>query len=650
MAKETNYRWHFDLQGGAEQGPNVPTQKSFAGDKYVTLVREAIQNSLDAPLDTTKPVRVEMKVTSVQRNNLPSFFGIENHIKSCLSYWSKNPDAEITFKPMLDYLGGIGNYDKLHYIEVADYNTTGMYYEKGNNTTPFFSFLMSVGNSSKNDQKAGGSFGFGKAAYFNVSKIASLLVSTRTARGQSFFEGVSSLCTHEMDGTKYTSFGYFDNNGGEPVCLEEDIPERFKRSEPGTTFCIMGVEAKEEKEKQKIYKVMRLAVLRNFWLSIYERKLEVKVGDEEITHDNVRELVEQNFPDEEDSGRRSTTYSPRPYLRAVADADTDRHCRIIEKNIDQLGHVKLYALRQNGAKGKLLFMREPRMLVYYERTKGFYGVFVCDDLGGNRILRRMENMRHDEWDPKNCPEDSLLREQGRIAKEALDTFIKECIEALFPTKKDNLREIQDLKEYLYIPTAAEADDDFDTESLVGEAIDVKDDAGSSPTTVVKDKGEANPPEKKHTTGQVLVDAAPAPHRPDPNGEHHGGHGKGKKGSGGGTTRTNTSSNYTPDPNGIGGSTKTHVPISYRSFAFSHLGKTRHRLVIRCEENVPNAELKIFVAGEQSKEELTIAWSSEGTIGENSVKGVALVAQQKKIIDLQFVDDMKYALIVTAYEN
>ena len=652
MAKETaDYRWHFALQPkGGEQGPNVATKKSFAGDKYVTLVREAIQNSLDAPLDTTNPVRVELAVKSVKRNNLASFFDIENHIKACLSSWSKNPNAEETFKPMLDYLKGIDTHDNLHYIEVADYNTTGMYYKKGDRTTPFFSFLMSVGNSSKNDQNAGGSFGFGKAAYFNVSKIATILVSTRTARGQSFFEGVSSLCTHEMNGTTYTSFGYFGNNGWEPVQREEDIPVRFKRYEPGTTFCIMGIDAKEGKEKEAIYNEIRLAVLRNFWLSIYKGKLAVKVGDVEITCDNVRAMVEQNFPDEEDKGRKNNI-NPRPYFKAVADTETDKHCRKIEKNIAQLGHVELYAFRQNGAKGKLLFMREPRMLVYYERMKGFYGVFVCDDPGGNRILRRMENMRHDEWDPKNCPEDSLLREQGRTAKEALDTFIRECIEALLPTKKDNLREIQNLKEYLYIPTAAEADDDFDTESLVGEAVDVKDDEGGSPTTVVKNEGKASSSEKKQTTGQVLVDdPAPAPHRPDPNGKHHGGHGKGKKGGGGGTTRNNTSGVYTPDPNGIGGSTKIQVPISYRSFAFSLLGKTMHRLVIRCEKDITDGELKIFIGGEQSKEEPTIAWSSEGIIEENSVKGVVLVAQQKKNIDLQFADDMKYALIVTAYES
>lgn len=649
MARETNYQWHFAPHtGGGEQGPIRAAKKSFTGDKYATLVREAIQNSLDVPLDASQPVRVEMKVQSIQLSNMEAFLSLKSHIEGCLTYCGER--AEETYRPMLEYIEGFNKYDKLPYLEVSDYNTTGMDYVEDDNTTNFFSFVRSEGNSSKADQQAGGSYGLGKAAYFNVSRIGALLVSTRTAEGKCFFEGVSTLCTHKIGETKFTPWGFYDNNEGEPVQREEDIPVRFKRNEPGTTFCIMGIDAKGGKEKEAIYSEIRLAVLRNFWLSIYKGKLAVKVGDVEITRDNVRTMVELNFPDEEDRGRKNNI-NPRPYFKAVADTETDKHCRKIEKNIEQLGHVELYAYKHIGAKGKILFMREPRMLIYHQPAKDFYGVFVCDNPGGNRILRKMEDIRHNSWEVKNCPEHNIIREQAKTAKEAMDTFIKESIAALFPPRQDYLREIAELKEYLYIPTAAEADDDFDTESLVGEAVDVKDDEGGSPTTVVKNEGKASSSEKKQTTGQVLVDdPAPAPHRPDPNGKHHGGHGKGKKGSGGGTTRNNSSDVYTPDPNGIGGSTKIQVPISYRSFAFSLLGKTMHRLVIRCEEDITDGELKIFIGGEQSKEEPTIACSSEGIIEENSVKGVVLVAQQKKNIDLQFADDMKYALIVTAYES
>ena len=122
------------------------------------------------------------------------------------------------FQPMLEYLRRAG-YERIDYLEVSDENTSGMPYVKNDVKCPFYSFVQSAGNSSKNSASAGGSFGFGKAAYFNISKIRTVLISTLTNSGQHFFQGVSSLCTHKINGEKRVPVGYYGKYAGlaEPV-------------------------------------------------------------------------------------------------------------------------------------------------------------------------------------------------------------------------------------------------------------------------------------------------------------------------------------------------------------------------------------------------------------------------------------------------
>lgn len=86
-----------------------------------------------------------------------------------------------------------------------------------------------------------------------------------------FFEGVSSLCTHELAGDNdlRVSVGYYDNNDGEPVTDPQYIPTRFQRNEPGTDICIIGIDASD---KDRIYSEMTEAVLRNFWMAIENKK------------------------------------------------------------------------------------------------------------------------------------------------------------------------------------------------------------------------------------------------------------------------------------------------------------------------------------------------------------------------------------------
>jgi len=96
--KDKNCKWHFgvlDGQGG-DIGPNDPLVQNFKGNRYYSIVRESIQNSLDAVDDTTKPVRVSFTYFTLNKKSYPKFFEIEKHINKGLNYYSNNSNAKFS--------------------------------------------------------------------------------------------------------------------------------------------------------------------------------------------------------------------------------------------------------------------------------------------------------------------------------------------------------------------------------------------------------------------------------------------------------------------------------------------------------------------------------------------------------------------------
>ena len=218
--KDCQWRFaEFDITKGGATGPNEPMSENFKKNTYASLIREAIQNSLDVAAGE-EPVKMSFSLKSMNTSNLTNFFKIRNHIQGCIDFYPKNENAKSIYQPMIDYIDSVQQIgQKFYYIKISDSNTTGMSLGSGieDTSSPFFAFVRAAGLSSKNSQNAGGSYGFGKAAYFYLSAVRSLIVSTKTLDGQYYFEGVTSLCTHKYNGHDYSNLGYYDNNNGLPV-------------------------------------------------------------------------------------------------------------------------------------------------------------------------------------------------------------------------------------------------------------------------------------------------------------------------------------------------------------------------------------------------------------------------------------------------
>ena len=58
--------WHFAEQlGGMDVGPNDPMSENFKKTPFASLIRESVQNSLDAVKNTSKSVTMRIKICRV---------------------------------------------------------------------------------------------------------------------------------------------------------------------------------------------------------------------------------------------------------------------------------------------------------------------------------------------------------------------------------------------------------------------------------------------------------------------------------------------------------------------------------------------------------------------------------------------------------
>ena len=653
--------WTFAPQdGGREDGPNDAMMQNFKSKPYNALVREAVQNSLDAVDDQSEPVKVEISFAEISAKNYPNFFELKKHIEECSAYFHWNINALKLYSHMSSFFSNDIR-EKIAYIKVSDSNTKGMDYTPGSSQSPFYAFARAAGVSSKIDQQSGGSFGFGKSAYFQLSTIGAVFISSLTAPkpgkpSKSAFEGVSWLCSHRFNGQKVSSVGYYDNNNGMPVVNEDEIPDRFSRKGiAGTTFYIMGFDSSAKSDA--IHDMVEEA-LRSFWLAIYRNKLVISIDDIVIDKDSLEKHIINYFPEENDTTRNKGHYYPRPYYNAVKEADASPNAKCFKENLPTLGECSLFLIKCKDAKDKILYMRRPLMLVYSKRTQtsyGVFGVFVCENERGDKILQAMENPAHDEWKASNWRNSrGRMDERGEAAKNEISDFVQRCFSKLFASSQETALEITGLEDLLYIPEDLLATPDDSDHQLGNPTGQIKEE-GLSLTSDINNDPNTRITDDKSNIGTVKIAMPGSSENLEDDAEDDdseivgiGGHTKKRsKRKGGKPTAGNTylPARMTED----GGTYRTFLPVEFRVVAQKEKDKYYHNLIIHSPHDVIDGELELVTIGEQTDDVVDIDFTNNGTIKDNIISDVVL-EEGKNIIKILFSDNMRHALKLKAYEN
>ena len=656
MSLEKNCKWHFSKQPNASQdvGPNNAAAEHFSATPYPSLIRESIQNSLDVVHNSSQPVIMKYSFGKIRSRSYENFFELKDHINGVLRMFGNKAKAE--YEPMIAKLEEAnGPQNELTYIKVSDSNTKGMNYRPDDTESTFYAFVRSIGVTVKSDASSGGSFGFGKSAYFMMSPIHTVLVSTRTIDQKTYFEGAATLCTHYYTGddgieTKYQHYGYYDNNNGEgPISNPENIPSKFLREEVGTDIYIVGVDGSERAKIIAISEMIE-STLRNFWMAIYERKLIVEIEDYIINHETLDLYMERCFPETLDKVRSGEMYNPRPYYEAVKRSGETKNFIRIRKTLPNLGNVELYIHKNKDARDGVIHLRKQRMFIFrarhYSSSYGYYAVFVCTDPYGNKLLQSIEDPSHRKW------ESGRNRQYGNVITKELKDFIDEALQEVFVSSNKGPLGITGLEEYLFVPEEliASDNDDIEDNPFFGDPSGNDQEEGASPTSRISDTEPTKETERKESIGKVVIVTPPTSGSANSEGSL-GGHKRT-------TNKARKIKNKGQNPDKYGfeenedettGEFLQNIPVRYRVMAERKNGKMVHSIVIHTEFDVARGEIEIVVGGEENDENMNIVYTSMGTASNNRITNISLNKDISNTIEVRFEDEMKHAIKLTAYE-
>src|SRR5688572_10549739 len=286
-------QWYFGDSGSEEHGPKDSITTTFKGDKYYSLAREVDQNSLDAIDDLRYPVKVKFSLFDLKQSELKEFFELKDAFAKCAAYFS----SDKKFTEFCNNAATILNADTMKCMRISDFNTSGLEYTDGNESK-FYAFMKAVGVTNKSTSGAGGSFGFGKGAYYAASAVRTVIVSSVYADNKFIFQGKARLTTHK-DGNgelkDYTGLFGFDKR--QPILDASQVPEIFRRTDKGTDIVIMGFQG-EGDWKESLVK----SVLNNFWFAIWENKLEVEVEGTLINKENLETIIAKFYSENSQDG------------------------------------------------------------------------------------------------------------------------------------------------------------------------------------------------------------------------------------------------------------------------------------------------------------------------------------------------------------
>lgn len=638
---EKGCKWSFQRWNKSMTyfGPNDAIIQSFNRDFYESLVRESIQNSLDAVLEKGKPVKVSYTFDKVNIDDFPELFRLKEHIQGCLDTHSDTQRAKELYEPMLRYLP-TAVHSSLDLITVSDSNTTGMQYDPEDPKNAFSAFTKSVGLSQKTTTDSGGSFGFGKAAYFQMSPLRTILVSTRTPDGHSYFEGVTRLCTHKMDGVEYVDMGYYDNQDGIPA-EDNKIPDKFKREISGTSISLVGKYVDSGNRENMVNELLK-SVLRNFWLAIYEEKLVVTIGGSYmITKQDLPRLIANTF-----TLNAKDKNNPRPYFEAYSHHEDNHHLKFFGET-PHLGEVFLYVCLSPVKRDRIAYMRNLMMLVETKSLSSSYGLhalFLCLNQKGNEILSSIEDASHTSWSTKGKTGDAA--KLASVTLTEIDSFVQEKISEAFNNGGDI--EVIDIG----IGFSEE-----DIENLLADKSEINNPFGSTRTgRLIEEGGDLTTihaettlkpkiQEPKGNIGKIVkgtISSASVAIKKTIGTGHSGQRSmtKGGTGTGGRIQMVDT-----PEVTGTGQKFTLYTPVSYHAPAYKIDGEWFHDLIIHNENAMDDVFIEVKIGTEEGEDSVPITSCSPiGIIsGERGIIKFTHLDAGKVMLTIQFADKQRHSI-------
>lgn len=421
--------WSFpSTNWGTENGKNDPGLETFRGNPYPALAREPIQNSLDARLNTTKPVYVEFSSFTIPNSQFPGRDGYVKTLEQCKASSRNGSETEQDIFVSLETI----NSPEIRFIKISDYNTTGLPGSDKLRDSDWHRLIKVVGDSDKGDT-SGGAFGIGKHAPFVCSKLKAVFYSTKDIEGNTAFQGVAKLVTFlDNEGEPRQATGFYGEKFKiQPVKDIAFIPKIFRRNKVGTDVFVAGFDYRNTWQEE-----ITEAVITSFFVAIHEGHLQVKVGENIITHESLGGFIE----DMKSKGSKNKVIH---YYDVMVSTKP-----FVIEDFEGLGKIELYIQNDRLYHKKIAMVRKTGMLIKerqnYNLPEKYAGVLLIKGDAFNRELKRIENPTHTDWEFKRKENTTEIRQ----ALEKLYKWMNEKIKEISPLSELTTIEVDELAQFL----------------------------------------------------------------------------------------------------------------------------------------------------------------------------------------------------------
>ncbi len=315
--------WHFRKMSRGEINQD-PTQEDFFNTDHLdnfsdALVREAIQNSLDAKIKGA-PYPVRVRITFPQNQDLP-----------------RQKDAERLFQNLYEHINSVDevtinspqSHPRINYLVFEDFGTKGLLGNVKASDDPatgenadFYYFWRNVGRGKKEGEERG-RWGLGKTMFPASSQIHTFFgLTVRADDKRKLLMGQSVLSIHVFEGNKFTPYGYFgelDGDDGFVIPIENiDVIDDFisnfsitRVSEPGLSVVMPFI--RDEISSQELI----LSVIHHYFFPILSGELVVEINSEGrlvlINKESIDEVAKE-YMKESDSFFLGTVKLAKWYL------------------------------------------------------------------------------------------------------------------------------------------------------------------------------------------------------------------------------------------------------------------------------------------------------------------------------------------------
>ena len=414
----------------------------FTDNREINLIRESIQNSLDARAGDL-PVRVDC---DLQEMPLREFGGAE--LRQIFGWAIDSPHNDEKGRGQFDNGKRLLDYERrVTTLCIKDGNTTGArdVPRPGGAPSQWESLTKGSGLPAKEQKDAAGSFGIGKHSAFAVTDLRTVLYSTAwrdSERLNRRFIGKAILVSHiDGDGHHRRGTGYLSTGeSNAPPFKDNDVPHHFGLTEQGTAIYIPGYRLPANQGRPAWQRARMADAINNYFHAIVRGNLVVSVNGDEVNADNISEKYNALGSDEK---------SPRT-VNFIHVSQSDP---VATEHFDGIGQVNLRIQVYDNQKMKsreIALVRDSGMMITNRPAdmamrrlrsipslwRGFTAIIECISGGQSSYIRESESPKHDRLSADYI-DDSDHKRAARNQLNALGQWVREQIEAVagFQTQK-----------------------------------------------------------------------------------------------------------------------------------------------------------------------------------------------------------------------